>query len=375
MSGRGRGRGKKYTPPSGAALFLRRSLDECGLGVQALKSRADRGTLLSDITRPALFPPIGLHSSGDQRLLVLEQQQARQKEEEAMAALEAAADGGAAGATGTTGTGGGNGNNHELQAAVKSEGDLTSSSAAAAGGGGDGDAFTTKPLRIIARSAQTLALIGKSREMHHRLQNSVHYIRPTKDVPDVIRYSERERELSYDGGDGDGGDNDITNGNKHRGGNRSGSRHTPTTSDPTAVDASVVLSACLGGRKRTRLGMFVPDELAHGQRTNVRRGRSASAGGAVGGLGDALAAGRAVRLTELEEIERKRARAGSVGLANAAAAAAGRGRTTSVGNQADGDDDYYDGEEVEEDEGEDYVMNYYESEGDDGSDFGGEPTF
>ncbi len=374
MSGRGRGRGKKYTPPSGAALFLRRSLDECGLGGQALM-RADRATMLSDITRPALFPPIGLHSSGDQRLLVLEQQQARQKEEEALAALEAAADGGAAG----TGTGGGNGNN-ELQAAVKSEGDLPSSGAAAAAaaaavGGGDGDAFTAKPLRIIARSAQTLALIGKSREMHHRLQNSVHYVRPTKDVPDVIRYSERERELRYDNGD-DGDGDDITNGNtsKYRGGNRSGSKPAPTTSDPTAVDASVVLSACLGGRKRTRLGMFVPDELAHGQRTNVRRARSASAG-AVGGLGDALAAGRAVSLTELEEIERKRARAGSVGLANAAAAAAGRGRTTSVGNQADGDDDYYDGEEVEEDEGEDYVMNYYESEGDDGSDFGGEPTF
>ena len=372
MSGRGRGRGKKYTPPSGAALFLRRSLDECGLGGQNLMSRADRSTLLSDITRPALFPPIGLHSSGDQRLLVLEQQQARQKEEEALAALEAAADGGAA--TGSTGAGGGNGNSaDQLQAAVKSEGDLASSSAAAAavaGGGGDGDAFATKPLRIIARSAQTLALIGKSREMHHRLQNSVHYVRPTKDVPDVIRYSERERELRYDDGD------DITNGNgnKYRGGNRSGSRPTPTTSDPTAVDASAVLSACLGGRKRTRLGMFVPDELAHGQRTNVRRARSASAGAAAG-LGDALAAGRAVSLTELEEIERKRARAGSVGLANAAAAAAGRGRTTSVGNQADGDDGHYDGEEVEEDEGEDYVMNYYESEGDDGSDAGGEPTF
>ena len=377
MSGRGRGRGKKYTPPSGAALFLRRSLDECGLGGQNLMSRADRSTLLSDITRPALFPPIGLHSSGDQRLLVLEQQQARQKEEEALAALEAAAEGGAAtGAATGAGTGGGNGNSaDQLQAAVKSEGDLASSSAAAAAaaavaGGGDGDAFATKPLRIIARSAQTLALIGKSREMHHRLQNSVHYVRPTKDVPDVIRYSERERELRYDDGD------DITNGNgnKYRGGNRRSSRPTPTTSDPTAVDASAVLSACLGGRKRTRLGMFVPDELAHGQRTNVRRARSASAGAAAG-LGDALAAGRAVSLTELEEIERKRARAGSVGLANAAAAAAGRGRTTSVGNQADGDDGHCDGEEVEEDEGEDYVMNYYESEGDDGSDAGGEPTF
>ena len=337
MSGRGRGRGKKYTPPSGAALFLRRSLDECGLGAQNLRG-------ISDITRPALFPPISLHSSGDQRLLMLEQQQARQKEEEAMAAAALGGDGG-------NSAGGG-------PQAIKAEGGASSSAVEGAGDGAFGT--TVKPLRTIARSAQTLALIGKSREMHHRLQNSVHYVRPSKDVPDVIRYSER----------GDMGQFDDADDDEDHGNNGNGGRSRPW-SDPTAVDASVVLSACLGGRKRTRLGMFVPDELAHGQRTNIR-GRSASASG----LGDALAAGKAVSLTELEEIERKRARAGSVGgPANAAAAAAGRGRTTSVGNQADVADDYYDDEDGEEDEGEDYVMNYYESEGDDGSDGGGEPTF
>ena len=340
MSGRGRGRGKKYTPPTGAALFLRRSLDECGLGSQNLRG-------ISDITRPALFPPISLHSSGDQRLLLLEQQQARQKEEEAMAV---AAMGGGNGAGG--GAGG--------PQMIKIEGGASSSNAAAAASGGDGGGSASKPLRNIARSAQTLALIGKSREMHHRLQNSVHYVRPSKD-PDVIRYSERFDMSRYVYDDAEGKGDDTGNGGLRR-----------PSSDPTAVDASVVLSACLGGRKRTRLGMFVPDELAHGQRTNIR-GRSASASG----LGDALAAGKAVSLTELEEIERKRARAGSVGVSGPAAnaAAAGRGRTTSAGNQADVADDYYDDEDGEEDEGEDYVMNYYESEGDDGSDGGGEPTF
>ena len=205
MSGRGRGRGKKYTPPSGAALFLRRSLDECGLGAQNLRG-------ISDITRPALFPPISLHSSGDQRLLMLEQQQARQKEEEAMAAAALGGDGG-------NSAGGG-------PQAIKAEEGAPSSAVEGAGDGGFGT--TVKPLRTIARSAQTLALIGKSREMHHRLQNSVHYVRPSKDVPDVIRYSERGDMGQYDDAEDDG--DHANNGN--------GGRNRPST-DPTAVDAEV----------------------------------------------------------------------------------------------------------------------------------------
>mmetsp|Transcript_2561 Transcript_2561/g.5914 ORF Transcript_2561/g.5914 Transcript_2561/m.5914 type:complete len:175 (-) Transcript_2561:1036-1560(-) len=92
MPGRGRGKKKGYTPPSGAQLFLRRSLDECGLSGHTIRS-------VQDITRPALFPNIRLHSSGDQRMLVVEQQQQIQKEEEekvaAAAAAAAAAVGGA----------------------------------------------------------------------------------------------------------------------------------------------------------------------------------------------------------------------------------------------------------------------------------------
>ena len=71
MSGRGRGRGK-YTPPTGGRAFLMRSAEECGLDSRNLRS-------LQDITRPALFPDIKLHSSGDNRLLrILEQKKAEE---------------------------------------------------------------------------------------------------------------------------------------------------------------------------------------------------------------------------------------------------------------------------------------------------------
>ena len=198
--------------------------------------------------------------------------------------------------------------------------------------------------------------------MHHRIQNSVHYVRPTKDVPDVVRYSEYAHRMRA--GAAAASDGSISGGGVGGG------------DDATAVDATAVLSSCLGGRKRTRLGLYVPDELACGQRISVRA-RSASAGG----LTDAMAAGKAVSLTELEEIERKRARAGSVG------GPGGRNRATSAGNPGEagaaggvgagggGDFDEYAEEEGEEEEGEDYVINYYESEGEEGSDGGAEPTF
>jgi len=353
MPGRGRGKKKGYTPPSGAQLFLRRSLDECGLSGHTIRS-------VQDITRPALFPNIRLHSSGDQRMLVVEQQQQIQKEEEEKVAAAAAA------AAAAEGAGGG-------AAAVKSEdittpqtvgGDVGHTSPSTSSDPTSSVAATgtpserTTPLRTIRRSAQTLALIGKSREMHHRIQNSVHYVRPTKDVPDVVRYSESNAHRMNAGAA-------VAS---SAGGSVSGG------GDATAVDATAVLSACLGGRKRTRLGLYVPDELACGQRIGARA-RSASAGG----LTDAMAAGKAVSLTELEEIERKRARAGSVG----GPGGTGRNRATSAGNPgeagvgAGGGDDLVEHaqEEEEEEEGEDYVMNYYESEGEEGSDGGAEPTF
>lgn len=58
MAARGRGgRGRGYTPPTGAALYLKRSAEECGLDDRNLRS-------LQDITTPALFPDILWHSNG-----------------------------------------------------------------------------------------------------------------------------------------------------------------------------------------------------------------------------------------------------------------------------------------------------------------------
>ena len=301
--GRGRGRGRGYAPPSGAQLFLRRSLDECGLSGTNIRS-------VHDITRPALFPDIRLHSTGDQRLMYLEDQ--KQQQEQEQQELEQQEQSGQEQA-----------GQKQEDAAAKPEGE---------GGGAAGGPVRSK---AIARPQQTVALIQKSREMLYRFQNSVHHVKPSKDVPDVVRYAD--------------------------------------AADPAAaVDASAVLSACLGGRKRTRAGLFVPDELASGQRAVRARAPSA------GGIGDALAAGRAVSLTELADYERRggRARSGStVGVG-----AAGRVRSGSMAGPGvgadDGDDQYADAEPEEEEEAEDYTMNYYQSdEGEDDGDGDVEPTF
>mmetsp|Transcript_16651 Transcript_16651/g.31541 ORF Transcript_16651/g.31541 Transcript_16651/m.31541 type:complete len:262 (+) Transcript_16651:179-964(+) len=259
----GRGRGKKYTPPTGGRAFLMRSAEECGLDSRNLRS-------LQDITRPALFPDIQLHSSGDNRLLrVLEQQ----KVEEA-------------------------------------------SKAESVGGGGmavvkkDEDEGPPK-LAGVKRSAQTLFLISKGREIHHRIQSSVFYVRPTKDVPDVIRYSD-------------------------------------STKPPPQIDASAVLSNCLGGRKKTKLGRYVPEELVSGQIQVL----NSDAGIGMGGY----------NLVELEAKERRRRRLGSVDTAP------GEG-------DEDGDEEGVVVEDEEEDDGEDYVKDYYESEGDESAGDDAEATF
>eukprot|EP00980_Cylindrotheca_fusiformis_P031027 scaffold25729_cov137-Cylindrotheca_fusiformis.AAC.4 len=47
------------------------------------------------------------------------------------------------------------------------------------------------------KSASTLYLIRKSRDIHHRFQNSPYYVRPTQEV-DVNRYGKRQRPLEPD---------------------------------------------------------------------------------------------------------------------------------------------------------------------------------
>jgi hypothetical protein len=156
MSGRGRGRGR--APPSGARLLLQRSAKEAGL---------DDGNLrgLQDITKPFLFPDYEWHSNG--RI------------------------------------------GHNLPGEDIPSNSVLSSSSAGGGGGGGGSGSDAanfanaeeekipQPLIPVVkpkRSASAIYLINKSREMHHRFQNSAFYVHPTQEA-DVIRHGkERQRQ-------------------------------------------------------------------------------------------------------------------------------------------------------------------------------------
>lgn len=252
----GRGRGKKYTPPSGGRMFLMRSAEECGLDSRNLRS-------LQDITRPALFPSIKLHSSGDNRMLLVSEQ-----------------------------------HNQTDNALLKQE---------------DESIIETKKQVVgVKRSAQTLALISKGREIHHRIQNSVFYVRPTKDVPDVVRYCDSARP------------------------------------PPPEIDASAVLANCLGGRKRTKMGLYVPEELVSGQKLqSSSTGERKSA--IISDSLNILAAKERLRLGSIDQAPED--------------------------DEEKGDDDYESTQDLEESDGEDYVRDYYESEEDNSDDGDNEATF
>jgi hypothetical protein len=164
-----------------------------------------------------------------------------------------------------------------------------------------------------------VSLIKKGREMHHRMQNSVFYVRCSKEVPDVVRFSDARTR-------------------------------------PPSRDASAVFSHCLGGRTRTSAGQYVPDELVTGKQQQEQRAARRRRLGSNGGIDSHNPmAPPVLTLAELEAQEKK---------------------TTPVDPDADNDDLSIQDDE-EEEEGEDYVMNHYESEGDEdgGGDDDGEPTF
>lgn len=129
----GRGRGRGRAPPTGARLLLQRSAQEAGLDAGNLRN-------LEDITKPKLFPDYEWHSSGRQ--------------------------------------------GHE-------PGDPANPTASTSA--------LPSPNTIAhnKRSASTVYLINKSREMHHRFQNSPYYVRPTQEV-DVVRYGKRPRPMEPD---------------------------------------------------------------------------------------------------------------------------------------------------------------------------------
>ncbi len=285
MPGRGRGRGR--APPTGGRLFLMRSAEECGYDARNLRS-------LQDITRPELFPPMLLHSSGDNKKLdstendqpsVTPQQQQQQQ-----------------------------GQNGEVTA---ENGIGDTSEAASASASADSQTPPTpqqqqqqqpsssKPANGIKRNAQTLYLITKGREIHHRIQDSAFNVKTTKDVPDIIRYSYASK-------------------------------------PPPITDASTVLSHCLRGRKRTVMGYFIPEELVSGQKLGSSSGMDVGGGGGGGGTNN---------------------NAGGVEPRDGV----GRPRLGSVDNAdgGGGEEEEFEGDFGSEDEGEDYVADYYASEDED----------
>ena len=154
------------------------------------------------------------------------------------------------------------------------------------------------------------SLIVKSREINYKIRNSAFYVRPTTEVPGIIRY-EYGRESSQ----------------------KSNKRFLP--------DASYVLANCLGGRKRTAMGAFFPDELVCGQKS-TRAFESVNQANNKGKRGVDL--GLDVENPKEED-------------------------------DADEEDEF--GEEEEEEENEDYTKDYFQSDDDDGDDDDGdaEPVF
>lgn len=276
MSGRGRGRGGRggrgSAPKTISQEFLLRSAKEAGFDVRNLRALGGRG---GDI-----FPDIEFHSSGNQQKLGQQQGDGKSA---------AGSDGGVK---------------------VKQEG----------GGSQPADAASASTdSSEQQRSPKTNFLISKSREIHHRFQTSVFYVRSTKEVPDVVRYSDRLR-------------------------------------PPPSIDAGAVLGHCLGGRKRTRCGVFVPEELVGGQRRIH---------GNLGGVGGAGQKGKDKKGLNLAELAAKIRKEG--GLDNDA-----EEEENKQGGEEDGE--FYE-EDGEESDGADYVANYYESEGDESKGSDGEPTF
>eukprot|EP00578_Thalassiosira_sp_NH16_P000377 CAMPEP_0181140748 /NCGR_PEP_ID=MMETSP1071-20121207/35465_1 /TAXON_ID=35127 /ORGANISM="Thalassiosira sp., Strain NH16" /LENGTH=282 /DNA_ID=CAMNT_0023227711 /DNA_START=109 /DNA_END=957 /DNA_ORIENTATION=+ len=193
--GRGRGRGRGSGPLSSSQQYLQTSALEAGIDVRQMRC----GT-------GGLFPDLELHSSGERRLLPSEIENLKN------------GSGITTGADNNNNNGGGGG-----KSMVKQEQGVAHNK--------DGSLGTqhlqdpTPPAKERPRSPETIALISKARELHHRFQNSVFYVRSTKEVPDVVRYGDRLR-------------------------------------PPPNIDAGAVLMRIrgVGG------GAFVPEELCVGQR-------------------------------------------------------------------------------------------------------------
>jgi len=251
-------------------MFLMRSAEECGFDPKKFRT----------FGQTELFPDIMFHSSGDnKRLRLLEEQRLLQEEQAAAATVQGVK------VEGSSGSGSGGSNVNPGANSILSQ---------------------QRKLSGVKRTAQTLFLITKGREIHQRIHNSAFHVKATKDVPDIIRHSD-------------------------------------STGPPPIIDASTVLSHCLRGRKRTTMGSFVPEELVSGQRST-----------SISNANDGVGVG--VSLTDAVTDLAARPRAGSVENADGEGA---------VEPEVD---------EGSEDDGEDYVNDYYASENEE-SDGGNEATY
>mmetsp|Transcript_15128 Transcript_15128/g.32841 ORF Transcript_15128/g.32841 Transcript_15128/m.32841 type:complete len:278 (-) Transcript_15128:1226-2059(-) len=273
--GRGRGRGRGGGPQSVSQQYLLSSAQEAGIDIRNIRGAVPVG----------IFLDFELHSSGERKLHSHESEKLKNGKDGSSGENDEEADAGGSGAK------------------VKSEPGAAAPPSA--------------PASKI--SPKAIYLISKSREIHHRFQSSVFYVRPTNEVPDVVRYSDRLR-------------------------------------PPPNIDASAVLSHCLGGRKRTRGdggGAFVPEELCVGQR------RITADAMGEGGEGNKRAKG-----LNLAELAAKIKSDG--GMDNDEQKQGGDGEDEGEYNRED---------DEEESDGADYAMNHYESEGDESKGSDGEPTF
>jgi len=292
---RGRGRGRGGGPRSVSQQYLQNSANEAGLDIKNVGRSAAVG----------IFPDLELHSNGERRLLEHESDLLKEKRNGGK---------GVGGIGGTEAAAAAVANNGEDTTKVKQEANTSTTSTSTTQ---DDTSSSNKP-----KSSKTIYLISKSREMHHKFQNSVFYIRgSTKDVPDVERYSDRKR-------------------------------------PPSNIDASDVLSHCLGGKKRTRGvggGVFVPEELCGGQRrsiANIHDGEEGTTKKIKGGLTIAELAAKEGGMDNNEDDQ----------------------KPPGAGDDDDIIGDDMPVEDEEDSDGADYTQNYYESDNSGGGS-DGEPTY
>ena len=285
---RGRGRGRGGGPRSVSQQYLQNSANEAGLDIKNVGRSAAVG----------IFPDLELHSNGERRLLEHESDLLKEKRNGGKSV-------------------GYSGSSTEVAATAAADEDNTSTSLTTTQSTDD-TSSSNRP-----KSPKTIYLISKSREMHHKFQNSVFYIRgSTKEVPDVERYSDRKR-------------------------------------PPSNIDASDVLSHCLGGKKRTRGvggGVFVPEELCGGQRRSIAKdihdGEEGTTKKIKGGLTIAELAAKEGGMDNNEDDQ----------------------KPSGAGDDEDVIGDDMPVEDEEDSDGADYTQNYYESDNSGGGS-DGEPTY